>query len=203
MQKEGGKGTFIQGALFLLEYKVEAEHACLWSVGGGIVGGEQVDEEFKFAQSNAGKAEADGGTDVEAVEDVHPFVVGVPVVVGTETLGNEMRFEVHGGRKGGIEAEQVAAGNFVEFEIHGDRQADRPPVEALARRSGTVAGVEHQAAAVDLHHIVELCPSGAQIEAEMPGQVLVDWHGVGEEQIMEKDGPVGVVGRAKAVAFNP
>ena len=126
----------------------------MWGVGGGLVGGQEVDEEFQASMSHVGSAESDGGADVEAVEDVDPLAVGVPVAVLVEALGNEAGLEVEGRGEGEIEAAEgrteVGIAPFAEVEFQGDGQADRPVVEALSWRCGTIGGVEHQAAAVGL-----------------------------------------------------
>ena len=91
----------------LLKDVAEAEHAGLRGVGGGLVGGQQVDEEFYFAQASDVTVEADGGADVEAVEDVYFLVVDVPVVIFVEGLCEKAWLEVEGGGEGGIDVTEV------------------------------------------------------------------------------------------------
>ena len=89
----------------VLKDEVEAEHAGLGGSSGGLVGGQQVDEEFQPSTAQVGSIESNGGTDIEAVEDVGLLGGTVPMVVGIETLGQEAWLEVESGGEGGIEAE--------------------------------------------------------------------------------------------------
>ena len=127
------------------------------------------------------------------VEDVDLLMGGVAVVVGVEGGGTEAWGEVVGGGEAGVE-DHILPG--VVFQTDG--QADGPVVEALARRRGTVGGVEHQLVVLGGDDIVELHPGGAGVDIEVPGPMVADGEVV---HVTDLDGLTCFVAVKTAVCF--